>query len=92
MAQKSCSRFAGSRGASTGALMFAGALLRGAGDVLRRGERAGARLRIHAAKLRFPSDDIKVAPTEPALTDQGDGSASVLPERLRRAVVCLEYP
>ncbi len=27
------------------------------------------------------------APTDPALTDEGDGSSSVLPERLRRAVI-----
>jgi lipoprotein-anchoring transpeptidase ErfK/SrfK len=34
----------------------------------------------------FPSDNI-MTPTEPALSDDGDGSASVLPERLRRTVV-----
>ena len=34
----------------------------------------------------FPSDNnMTVAPVDPALTDDGDGSASVLPERLRRA-------
>ena len=35
----------------------------------------------------FPSDNI-LTPTEPALTDEGDGS--VLPERLRRAVVAFD--
>jgi lipoprotein-anchoring transpeptidase ErfK/SrfK len=38
----------------------------------------------------FPSDNIIGAPTRPALTDQGDGSASVVPERLRRAVVAFD--
>jgi lipoprotein-anchoring transpeptidase ErfK/SrfK len=34
----------------------------------------------------FPSDNnMTVAPADPALTDDGDGSASVLPERLQRA-------
>ena len=31
-----------------------------------------------------------VAPAEPALTDEGDGSSSVLPERLRRTVVAFD--
>ena len=35
----------------------------------------------------FPSDNM-LTPTEPALTDEGDGS--VLPERLRRAVVAFD--
>jgi lipoprotein-anchoring transpeptidase ErfK/SrfK len=35
----------------------------------------------------FSSDQMTVAPTEPALTNQGDGSSSILPERLRRTVV-----
>jgi len=34
----------------------------------------------------FPSDNnMTVAPVDPALTDDGDGSANVLPERLQRA-------
>ena len=58
----------------------------GAGDFLQRGQRAGARLRL-APQSAFPSDNMMLAPTDPALTDDGDGSASVLPERLRRTVV-----
>ena len=30
------------------------------------------------------------APNDPSLTDEGDGSESALPERLRRAVVSLD--
>ena len=37
----------------------------------------------------FPSNNM-VAPNQPALTDQGDGSSSVVPERLRRAVVAFD--
>jgi lipoprotein-anchoring transpeptidase ErfK/SrfK len=40
-----------------------------------------------APQSEFPSDNIMLAPTEPTLTDDGDGSASVVPERMRRAVV-----
>jgi lipoprotein-anchoring transpeptidase ErfK/SrfK len=36
----------------------------------------------------FPSDNIMVTPDQPALSD--DGSANVLPERLRRAVINLD--
>src|SRR5450432_620660 len=35
----------------------------------------------------FPSDNIMLAPNQPALSDEGDGSSGVVPERLRRAVV-----
>jgi lipoprotein-anchoring transpeptidase ErfK/SrfK len=37
----------------------------------------------------FSSDDMTLAPSEPALTDQGDVRPSALPERLRRTVVAL---
>ena len=37
----------------------------------------------------FPSDNM-MAPVEPSLSDEGDGSAGVLPERLRRTVVAFE--
>jgi lipoprotein-anchoring transpeptidase ErfK/SrfK len=37
----------------------------------------------------FPSDDIMVAPNDPA-ADEGNGNASVVPERLRRTVVDLD--
>jgi len=39
-----------------------------------------------APQNSFPSDNnMTIAPVDPALTDDGDGSASALPERLRRA-------
>jgi lipoprotein-anchoring transpeptidase ErfK/SrfK len=38
----------------------------------------------------FPSDNMLVTPTEPALTDEGDGSSRVVPERLRRTVVAFD--
>jgi lipoprotein-anchoring transpeptidase ErfK/SrfK len=38
----------------------------------------------------FPSDDMTLAPADPALSDEGDGRAYQLPERLRRANVALE--
>ncbi len=37
----------------------------------------------------FRSDDMTLAPAEPALSNRGDGSSSALPERLRRTVVTL---
>ena len=70
------------------ALIFAGLLLH-AGAASGRGERPGARLRIHAAE-RFSVRRRHGAPDDPALTDEGSGSESVLPERLRRAVVRLD--
>ena len=42
-----------------------------------------------APQNSFPSDNIMVAPDQPALSDDSDGSASVLPERFRRQVVAL---
>jgi lipoprotein-anchoring transpeptidase ErfK/SrfK len=38
----------------------------------------------------FPSDNMMVTPTAPALTDEGDSSSSVLPERLRRTIVAFD--
>jgi lipoprotein-anchoring transpeptidase ErfK/SrfK len=38
----------------------------------------------------FPSDNIMLAPSQPGLTDEGDGSGSVVPQRLRRAIVSLD--
>jgi lipoprotein-anchoring transpeptidase ErfK/SrfK len=35
----------------------------------------------------FPSDNIMLTPAQPALTDDGDGSGSMVPERLRRTIV-----
>jgi lipoprotein-anchoring transpeptidase ErfK/SrfK len=37
----------------------------------------------------FPSDNVMVTPDQPAVSDDSDGSASVLPERFRRAVVSI---
>jgi lipoprotein-anchoring transpeptidase ErfK/SrfK len=38
----------------------------------------------------FPSDNIMLAPNQPAVSDEGDGSGYVLPERLRRTTVALD--
>jgi lipoprotein-anchoring transpeptidase ErfK/SrfK len=38
----------------------------------------------------FPSDNMMLPQDQPALTDDGDGSAGVAPERLRRAVVAFD--
>jgi lipoprotein-anchoring transpeptidase ErfK/SrfK len=43
-----------------------------------------------APQNAFPSDNVMLAPNEPGLTDEGDGSGSVVPERLRRAIVPLD--
>jgi lipoprotein-anchoring transpeptidase ErfK/SrfK len=43
-----------------------------------------------AAQSGFPSDNLMFPQNEPALTDDGDGSAGVAPERLRRAVVAFD--
>jgi lipoprotein-anchoring transpeptidase ErfK/SrfK len=37
----------------------------------------------------FPNDNVMVEPDQPALSDDSDGSASVLPDRFRRQVVAL---
>jgi lipoprotein-anchoring transpeptidase ErfK/SrfK len=42
-----------------------------------------------APQSSFPSDNL-MAPNEPALSDQGDGSSSAVPERLRRTVVAFD--
>jgi lipoprotein-anchoring transpeptidase ErfK/SrfK len=81
--------FAGNRRPSprvTNALIFAGALLL-APAIL--SSEAGAQVLGYASapQSSFPSDNIMPAPSDPALTDEGDGSGSVVPERLRRTVV-----
>jgi lipoprotein-anchoring transpeptidase ErfK/SrfK len=81
--------FAGNRRQSprvTNALIFAGALFLAPGILA---SAASAQLLGYAAAPQsgFPSDNIMLAPTDPALTDEGDGSGSVVPERLRRTVV-----
>jgi lipoprotein-anchoring transpeptidase ErfK/SrfK len=73
----------------TNALIFAGALLL-APVILASGARAQVLGYASAPQAAFPSGNIMLAPTEPALSDEGNGSASVLPERLRRTIVALD--
>jgi lipoprotein-anchoring transpeptidase ErfK/SrfK len=70
----------------TKAFVFAGTLLLSPAIL---GSEAGAQALGYASAPQsgFPSDNIMLAPASPALSDEGDGSASVVPERLRRAVV-----
>jgi lipoprotein-anchoring transpeptidase ErfK/SrfK len=73
---------------STGSLMLAGALL--LTPALFSGT-ASAQVLGYASSQQgsFSSDGMTVAPTERPLTNQGDGSASALSERLRRTVIAL---
>ncbi|THD68454.1 MAG: L,D-transpeptidase [Bradyrhizobium sp.] len=71
------------------ALIVAGTLLL-APVILPSGASAQALGYASAPQNYFPSDNMAVAPAEPALTDEGDGSSSVLPERLRRTVVAFD--
>jgi lipoprotein-anchoring transpeptidase ErfK/SrfK len=73
---------------ATGALVFGAALM--LSPALLSSASAQALGYASAPQSAFPSDNIMLAPIEPALTDEGDGSASVLPERLRRAVVAFD--
>jgi lipoprotein-anchoring transpeptidase ErfK/SrfK len=68
---------------ATGALVFGAALLLSPAIFV---TEAGAQALSYAPQSAFPSGN-GLAPPAPALTDEGDGSAGVLPERLRRAVV-----
>jgi len=74
---------------ATSALIFAGALLF-APAIL--SSEASAQVLGYASvpQSSFPSDDMTLTPTEPMLTDEGDGSGSAAPERLRRAVVAFD--
>ena len=95
--------FAGSRRPSpraTRALIFAGALL-GASVIFTSaagaqglGVQGPGQAYGYAPQGSFPSDDMTLAPDDPALSGQsnqsGDGSAYVMPERLRRTNVALE--
>jgi lipoprotein-anchoring transpeptidase ErfK/SrfK len=73
---------------ATSALIFAGALFvapvlfTGAASAQAPGQAFG-----YAPQT---SEDVALAPADPALSDQGDGSAYVLPERLRRTNVALD--
>jgi lipoprotein-anchoring transpeptidase ErfK/SrfK len=84
--------FAGDRRLSSraaNALVFAGALMLAPAMF---SSSASAQLLGYASapQSSFPSDNMMVAPDQPALTDDGDGSVSVLPERLRRATVAFD--
>lgn len=74
---------------TTNALILAGTLLVGPAIF---SSAASAQILGYAPSPQgsFPSDNMTVAPSEPAPTNQGDGSSSVLPERLRRTVVTLD--
>src|SRR3984893_6277810 len=71
------------------ALIFAGILLL-APVILSSG--ASAQILGYAAAPQngFPSDNMMVPQNQPALSDDGDGAGSVVPERLRRAVVAFD--
>src|ERR1700732_3635634 len=71
---------------ATGALVFGAALLLSPAIFA---TEASAQVLSYAPQSAFPSDN-GLAPPAPALTDEGDGSASLLPERLRRAVVAYD--
>src|SRR5260370_40199115 len=73
----------------TNALVFAGALSL-TPAILFSGASAQALGYAAFPQSSFPSDNVMLAPTEPALTDEGDGSGSVVPERLRRAIVAFD--
>jgi lipoprotein-anchoring transpeptidase ErfK/SrfK len=72
----------------TNALLLAGALLIGPAIF---SSQASAQVLGYASapQSAFPPDNM-LAPNEPALTDQGDGRSSVVPERLRRAEVAFD--
>jgi lipoprotein-anchoring transpeptidase ErfK/SrfK len=93
MGQFMAQKFAGVRRQPqrvTNALIFAGALLF-APALLSSSASAQVLGYASAPQSSFPSDNnMMVAPTEPPLTDEGDGSASVVPERLRRAIVAFD--
>jgi lipoprotein-anchoring transpeptidase ErfK/SrfK len=73
----------------TNALIFAGALLL-APVMLSSAASAQILGYASAPQSAFPSDNMMLTPTEPALTDDGDGAAGVLPERLRRTTVSFD--
>ncbi len=75
---------------ATSALIFAGCLLL-APAIL--SSSASAQVLGYASppQSSFPSNHMMVAPGQPApLSDEGDGSSSVVPERLRRAVIAFD--
>ncbi|MGA9089966.1 MAG: L,D-transpeptidase [Bradyrhizobium sp.] len=67
----------------TGALLLTSAIFTGAASAQALGYAS-------APQTAFPSDNMMTAPDDAALPDEGGGSASVVPERLRRTVVALD--
>src|SRR5712692_2831817 len=74
---------------ATSALIFAGSLLL-APAIFSRAASAQVLGYASPPQNSFPSDNMMVAPDQPALSDEGDGSSSVVPERLRRAVIAFD--
>src|SRR6202795_2099281 len=74
---------------ATSALIFAGSLLLAPAIF---SSAASAQVLGYASppQSSFPSDNMMVAPDRPALSDDGDGSSGVVPERLRRAVIAFD--
>jgi lipoprotein-anchoring transpeptidase ErfK/SrfK len=89
MGQIMAQTFAGNRRPSsraTGALAFGAALMLSPA-MFATGASAQVLGYASTPQSGFPSDNMMLAPTQPALTDDGDGSGSVVPERLRRTIV-----
>ena len=74
---------------ATSALIFAGALVTASFTLA---GAAGAQVLGYASAPQsgFPSDNMMITPSAPASGEEGDGSASVLPERLRRTIVAFD--
>jgi lipoprotein-anchoring transpeptidase ErfK/SrfK len=94
--QHMAQNFAGNRSQplrATNTLIFAGALLL-APAILSSGASAQGRGQVlgyaSAPQSSLQSDGMMLAPVQPGLTDEGDGSSGVVPERLRRAVIALD--
>ncbi|MGH6703099.1 MAG: hypothetical protein ACREC2_10100, partial [Bradyrhizobium sp.] len=73
---------------AAGALIFVGLLV--APAMLPSAAKAQALGYASSSQSAFPSDDVNGGPAYTALTDEGRGSDSALPEQLRRAVVRLD--
>jgi lipoprotein-anchoring transpeptidase ErfK/SrfK len=74
---------------ATRALVFAGALLL-APAILSSAASAQILGYASAPPSAFSSDNVMLAPPARGLTDEGDGSASAIPERLRRSIVAFD--
>src|SRR5450432_3841502 len=74
---------------ATSALIFAGSLLL-APAIFSSAASAQVLGYASAPQGAFPSDNMMSPPDQPAMSDEGDGSSSVVPERLRRAVIAFD--